>query len=135
MGMAAKRGCRKLKTKRGVKFKMDNNELMHYGVLGMKWGVRRARRVVSDDYKKTHSKKKIDEMSDAELRARNNRLQMEKQYRDLTKKTNVGKKLITGFIKGAGTITAVMGAYAVYKKVGNQALDAIGDMVVNNIKW
>lgn len=27
---------------RGGKFKMENYELMHYGVKGMKWGVRKA---------------------------------------------------------------------------------------------
>ena len=111
------------------------NELKHYGVLGMKWGVRKARSETHSDYKKAHSKKKVSEMSDQELRERNNRLQMERQYKDLTRKTSIGKKAIDSFIKGAATISAVMGAYAVYKKYGTQALDAIGNWVVKDIKF
>lgn len=111
-----------------------NNELYHYGVLGMKWGKRKAR-PVSEDYKRAHSKTKISEMSDAELRSRNNRLQMEKQYKDLTRKTNVGKKAFDAFVKGAGMITAATVAYGTYKKVGTKALDAIGDWVVKDIKF
>lgn len=127
---------------------MDNTKLQHAGIKGMKWGVRRyqnkdgtltpaGRKRYGDnwheDYKKAHSKRKISEMSDTELRSRNNRLQMEKQYRDLTKKTSIGKKAVHTFINTAGTITAVASAYAVYKKFGGKALDAIGDMVISSI--
>lgn len=124
------------------------NRLQHAGIKGMKWGIRRYQNKdgtltpagkkrygdIHEDYAKAHSKKKVSEMSDTELRSRNNRLQMEKQYKDLTKKTNVGKKAVQTFISTAGTITAAVAAYGTYKKFGGMALDTIGNMVVNSIK-
>ena len=124
---------------------MADYKLQHAGIKGMKWGVRRyqntdgtltaagRKRYGHDDYIKAHSRKSIKSMSDAELRERNNRLQMEVNYRDLKSKTNRGNRAIKAFIGTAGTITAVTAAYAVYKKYGNSALDKIGDCVVKGI--
>lgn len=109
-----------------------NGELYHWGVKGMKWGVRK-KRPVHPDYEKAHSKKRISEMSSQELRERNNRLQAEQQYKNLKKQSSRGQRALSTFIKTAGTITAVTAAYAVYKKTGTQALDAIGNWVVNGI--
>ena len=74
----------------------------HFGVRGMRWGVRRSRGGVekgkkesgkkddSDGPKKVVGKTKTEgksaaTMSDAQLKKVNARLQMEKQYKDLTK--------------------------------------------------
>ena len=69
--------------------------LAHYGILGMKWGVRRTEAQLArvrgkkkssselDDEKenaKSAKPKKVSEMSDAELRERLNRINMEDQY-------------------------------------------------------
>ena len=121
------------------------NELYHHGIKGMKWGVRRTDAQLArargkskpeehEDYKKAHSGKSYKSMSNQELSDVNKRLNMERQYKDLTKKTSTGKKLVTGFIKGAGTITAVVAAAATYKKYGNAVLDKVGDYVLKDIK-
>ena len=69
--------------KKGHNKRMSHSELMHFGVKGMKWGVRKKR---IKDAKKWTSKKqaKIDGMSDDQLRKANNRLRLEKEYKQLT---------------------------------------------------
>ena len=106
---------------------MDNNELYHYGVLGMKWGVRKSRgggvsktgrrgRTIKErppaheDYKKAHSKKPVREMSDVELRSRINRLDMERRYQELNPSTkNRGRKYVNSIIKTGTTIATATG--------------------------
>lgn len=114
-------------------FVFMNGELYHWGVKGMRWGHRKGKQV-HPDYARAHSKKKVQEMSDDELRKTNNRLQEESRHKQLTKKTDYGKKAVQAFIAGGATITAVAGAAKVYAKYGNKALGKIGDLVVKGIK-
>lgn len=69
--------------KKGHNKRMGHSELMHFGVKGMKWGVCKKR---IKDAKKWTSKKqaKIDGMSDDQLKKANNRLRLEKEYKQLT---------------------------------------------------
>lgn len=99
------------------------NYIQHYGVLGMKWGVRKKRKKSSgrsskksvkdmtgkdalDKTKKVYKKKKTNflnerasKLTDSELDARIARLEKEKRYNDL-KKANVsrGKKIADNII-------------------------------------
>lgn len=102
---------------------MDNNELMHYGVLGMKWGVRRTpaqlgRKPTSSNKslfgkKKSEPKpkvkaksespkeetapkqKSVKEMSDDELNAAIRRMQLEQTYASLSPKQVSKGKAVT----------------------------------------
>ena len=126
---------------------MEKNNLTHAGIKGMRWGVRRYQNADGsltpagkkryanqhEDYRRAHDKKSVKQMSDKELRERNTRLQMEKQYSDLSKKKGTGKKVVQAFVSTAGTLTAVAGAYATYKGLANKGLDKIGDWVVKGI--
>lgn len=118
---------------------MDTIYLQHHGILGMKWGVRRyqnkdgsltakgrARMKTNyesahDDYVKAHSKKYVRSMSDAELRSRLNRLQMEKTYKSMISDGSVskGKSIVNGLLKAATTAAAVSGtALTLYNNAG-----------------
>lgn len=100
---------------------MDQNQLVHYGIKGMKWGVRRTdaqlarargrtkpREEPHDDYKKAHDSKSVKSMSDAELRSRLNRLQMEQQYTKLNPNTvSKGRSTVNALIKAGTTVATV----------------------------
>lgn len=87
------------------------DELKHYGKKGMKWGVVRQRgangRVTSEDHTtaRTLRRKKQSEMSNAELKKVNERLQLEKQNKELQSRGALQKiKLGTA---AAATVLAV----------------------------
>lgn len=85
---------------------MNRNELMHYGVLGMKWGVRRKRSKLSSVEVKP-KKKTVSDLSDAELRQIINRHQMEKQYAQITaKEKSAGAKFVSDVLTNAAKQTA-----------------------------
>lgn len=69
--------------KKGHNKRMSHSELMHHGVKGMRWGVRKSR--IQKGKRWSSSKQaKIDGMSDDQLRRINNRIRLEKEYRQLT---------------------------------------------------
>ena len=89
-------------------FKLDptvTNELMHHGIKGMKWGVRkdrgersgrrRARRQPAEEAKATLKKRKratsdAERLSNQELQKRIKRMELEKKYTSLTKNKRDG---------------------------------------------
>ena len=86
--------------------------LQHYGVLGMKWGHRKARSNVSSNKKPkstkntTTSKPKPKptqrELSDEELRAVINRMRLEREYADLKYRSSSRAK-VENVVKTVGT--------------------------------
>ena len=105
---------------------MDTNTLEHKGILGMKWGHKKAGGWTPSDAAKQHVAKsggKIAKpfvkssttkttstgprLTDAQLKSRINRLQMEKSYAQLTKKEiSPGRKMITDILANSAKTVA-----------------------------
>jgi hypothetical protein len=111
-----------------------NNYLRHWGILGMRWGVRRSNPSESSSNRQSTKsqdheqkvelkKKKISEMSNDELMALNKRMQLEKQYKDLASNDiSAGKKLVNSLLN-----TAV-------KEVENYAMKQVSNKVAEMLK-
>lgn len=139
----------------------SSQSLAHFGIPGMKWGVRRfqnedgtlteegKQRYGRDSEPESKSWKKSDasNLSDDELRRRNNRLQSERQYRDLTTtqaerdRTQLKNEIKKDFLKKAllipvGAVLAYAGTKLIKNK-GTQMVDMLekfGKKAVSRIK-
>lgn len=105
---------------------MNNNELYHYGVLGMKWGRRKSRMSQDAREAKAIKKKKVSEMSNAELRKLNERRNLERNYKQLNPST------ISRGIAIVGTTAAVLGSINGIRK-NSKELIKVGKTIVDKI--
>lgn len=97
---------------------MNKSSLYHYGIKGMKWGIRRtpaqlghmtSKKKTSeakDEADDTPKKKRsVKDLSDSELQSRIRRLELEKRYKDLSsssKEVSRGRKFTERVLERAG---------------------------------
>lgn len=125
----------------------EQDYLIHYGVLGMKWGVRKDRKSSgsvrsknsSDSSKETKStvkKKRIKDMTDAELLKRRDRLRLEKEVKTLTNETDsTAKRIAKKALTRAGEKVVEEVAHDVAKYVvGEQIINKHAGTKIVNIK-
>lgn len=84
---------------------MNNNELYHYGIPGMRWGVRKSQKRMSSDAEEVRSlkKKKVKEMSNDEIRKVHTRQKLEKQHKELNPGAIAKGLIIAGAVAAALT--------------------------------
>lgn len=104
----------------------EMNYLEHYGVKGMRWGVRKAREKSSGVRRKkasTKPKRRVRDMSDEELRKAISRLEMEKKYKELTTpQKSKGQSFVNKVLTKSGEdIATQFASYALGTSLNNLA--------------
>ena len=123
----------------------NSEELFHYGVLGMRWGVRRSKaqlarargsskkslftfkkkkKNIKETKPESATKKSVKDMTDDELRKEIGRLELEKRYRDLSgpteqKKVFNGKQFVKEVLETSG------------KNLATQVVNEMGAKAIN----
>lgn len=101
---------------------MYEHELYHYGVKGMKWGVRKDRKT-SGSKRKRSKKEDISKLSDEELKKRTGRMELENRYMNAetnykklsNKRLHKGRTILLSILATSGTQIATQ---YVSKKLG-----------------
>lgn len=110
------------------------DELYHHGIIGMRWGHRKARPTVNRYESKDSSrarkikKKKLYQMSNNELRVLTNRQNLERSYKQLNPST-IKKGIIA-----IGAIGAALGTISTLTK-NSQSLIKMGKDAVYNTRY
>lgn len=117
-----------------------NDYLVHYGIKGMKWGIRRyqnkdgsytsagkrRRRTYSSDYEETRSlrKKSAKELSNEELKKLNKRMNLESEYKRLNPRGIFrGQQIAKTAIGLAGTVGGLYAiSYSPWVNTGKEIL-------------
>lgn len=113
---------------------MYSTPIMHYGVKGMKWGIRRSKDQLSDSNgektlrdkerqrrKQVHKNRRI--LSDADLKKEVDRLTLEKKYRELSDADlNPGRSAVSKFLKSSGGRVATSAAIGSLAYLGYSAM-------------
>lgn len=106
-------------------FLAEQGVIAHYGVLGMKWGVRKDRRRSGSPRRTRREQREIESrkqavkrrrtLSEKEIRQRIERLHLERQLKELTEQDiSPGKSFVTNLFKDVGKRTlATIGTGAV----------------------
>lgn len=140
----------------GVEFELMNNSdlevrmsdgvdrvLAHYGVKGMRWGVRRnadgstsrtGKRMKSEDHKEAESlkKKRVSEMSNQELRKLNERMQLEQNYKQLMAKEGTSISKGQRYIKDALSVAKT--GQEIYNMANSPAGKAAREVIEQALK-
>ena len=123
------------------KYNNTDDELYHYGILGMHWGIRRKNRYESKDSSRAKklNKKKLYQLSNDELKTLNNRKRLESEYKkNRTRYAAIG-------LAAVGTTATLLGNYGNIrknlptlikdgKKISNKILTKTGK-IITKIRW
>ena len=114
-----------------------NEFLSHYGIKGMRWGVRRSRSQIdssSEDHRTAQSAKKkakkggVKSLSNKELQDLITRMNLEKQYSSVVPPSR-GKRLLSGGAKFTADVIAGVGKQQATKLANDQATKLVAQML------
>lgn len=99
---------------------LDDKVLRHHGVKGMKWGIRNKR---TDKKGASADKPKAHELSDEELKKAVNRMQMERQYNQLSGNKSAHRKAL----KAGAAFVGSIALNVVRSQIQSQATAKVGE--------